>query len=671
MQIKLRDYQVNILKQVNQEFDSGTKELVIAAAPSSGKTVVAISFIKSRPNDKFLVLTHGTNVLKSQWTREFKDFGVKASTIPGKFHVTYGIPQGRKHLEKLNNLDYLIIDEAHEFTFAKTVQNLIATLKPKHIIYLTGTPSKFVAKKTKIICIPAMDLIKQGHVADLYIGLTTTGAKLDSKDFNSEGDVKEAKAAKLEVSVEGDLDELLKSIHSRLEQTHNKTYSMNWDATLGKLHKTMIACRSTIQARKVEDYFNSKGIKTISSNYKTDPDSYNIERFLKENDIRILVVVDRGILGFNMPSLVNVVDLTCSRNIDRIYQLYARVMRKHPDYENKYFFKFSPKELMVHTKFYMNAALNLMREDFILQYSGLKSLNQLKIPVKRKERTPNNETTDTVTSYEPNEEIFYGKVQAHEFLIDALDKQCSADYAYVTFGTIKTQVFGYQVSDWEGRLKQLFEWSNKHKRRPSSKSKDAEEHQAGTWFRNNKNEKPDHVLLQQYLIKFPPNKFSRERALQDLLKWSNKTGKRPSHKSNDKAERCLANFLTRNHKNPDLASYIKKYPSHIQPFNIKLNELWLWSKKHGRRPKRTLGSKERALHLWLAYNIQDYRLKPYLKTFPHSVKKKIHCKTNNTIYESAAHAARCLNLTSTCIRKVLNGQNTHTKGYTFSYVDES
>ena len=217
--MELRDYQKNILKLVEAEFTSGNKEVVIAASPSSGKTVMAMEFIKRHPTSKFLILTHGTNVLKNQWAKELLNNKIEASTVPGESRVTYGLPQGKRQLAKLGKIDYLIVDEAHEFTFAKTVQNLTKVLNPDKIIYLTGTPSKFVLRGLKPLVVPAIDLIRDGHVSDLYLGMVSTNAKLTYKDYNREGDVKGKSTKKIENTVDSDLDELLKSMHNRLCET--------------------------------------------------------------------------------------------------------------------------------------------------------------------------------------------------------------------------------------------------------------------------------------------------------------------------------------------------------------------------------------------------------------------------------------------------------------------
>ena len=78
-------------------------------------TALQMEFIKRHPTSKFLILTHGTNVLKNQWAKELFNNKIEASTVPGESRVTYGLPQGKRQLAKLGKIDYLIVVEAHEF----------------------------------------------------------------------------------------------------------------------------------------------------------------------------------------------------------------------------------------------------------------------------------------------------------------------------------------------------------------------------------------------------------------------------------------------------------------------------------------------------------------------------------------------------------------------------
>jgi superfamily II DNA or RNA helicase len=478
--MKLRPYQEKVLSQLNQALKT-TDEVVIASAPNSGKTLIAIEFMKQESNKTFLVLTHGTIVLKEQWSEKFAEAGLKFSEQLGQERITYGLPQG-VYRKAGQPVDYLIIDEAHEFTFAEMVKEIKAKFKPKKIIYLTGTPSKFIAKGYETIIVPAIDLIKEGYSSDLYVGMVSTTAAIDKDDYNADGDVKENKAATLESTVETDLDALLSAMHSRLCETGafkgspRLRKTVEWAPTLGRLQKTMIACRSIKQANKIQEYFDTKGIRCLVSHSLNDVQSENIQLFKTSVEYQVLIVVDRGILGFDMHDLVNVVDLTCSKNINRIYQLYARVMRQSKDSPKKYFFKFSTDPEMQLMKFYMNAALMLMFEDFISKYNG-KNLNGCKVPVmvprspRESEAGVGSPKAKVLNKSINIDKLFMETVQAGAVLIDIYNKigQNTNEYAYTTFGEIKIKEFDQWVIDPESSKEQIIQLALSNQKRPLGK----------------------------------------------------------------------------------------------------------------------------------------------------------------------------------------------------------
>jgi superfamily II DNA or RNA helicase len=455
MKITLRPYQTEVMEKVQKKL-MNEKECVISASPSSGKTIMALWFIENT-SGKFLILTHGQNVLKDMWEKEINLYLSEEK----KKDVIYGLPQSitRKEIPKV---DYIIVDEAHEFTYASMVQTILKANPKAKKIYLTGTPSKFIAKGYEPIVIPALELIKQDYISDLYVGVFSTKTKIKASDRNIERNLKEGSADKLAENVKTDMEDLLVKLIDRLKSSMFKgnpnAYKLtDWAWALGALHKTMFACSSIKQADEVVRFLEARNINVVSSNSTNDVNSENIKRFMEDPDIKVLVVVDRGILGFNMPDLVNVVDMTCSYNIDRIYQLYARVMRKNEKYKHKYFFKLIPNDEMVVGKFYMEAALCLMHEDFISRYNG-KNLDGMRIPVmvvggsrgdsKKESGKKKNKQSKT---YKVDEK-FFDTVTAAKVLIDLYNKadENLNEYAYVKFSQIREKVFGDFVTfDWK------------------------------------------------------------------------------------------------------------------------------------------------------------------------------------------------------------------------------
>lgn len=444
---KLRDYQEACITELDEKYKK-TNKVVLSICPSGGKTTTAIQYAH-RKKLRTLVLSHGTTVLRTQWGEALNEHKIEWSEDFTQL-FTVNLPQSLHKRKVFPKIDLLIVDEAHEFYFADMVKTIIKKAKPKQIMLLTGTPSKFIKEGYETIIVSADNLIQKDFINDVYFGLASTTENLKKSDFNTDGDVKPSINFKKTKST---LDELMMSIHKRLNETIFKKkplVQMNAPTIFKKLHKTMIACNNIKQADEVGKYFNDIKVNTVISHNTNDATSENIQKFLDDPAIKILVVVNRGILGFNMPEMVNIVDLTCSRNIDRIYQLYARVMRKHPKHPTKFFFKVVPEKQSDLYKFYMSASLCLLRKDFISEYNG-KNLNGMEIPILKTKKarvqkgtSEKTKETKSIEKFIPIDALFQGTVEASQLLIDIYNKRDKKynEYAYTTIGKLREINFG-------------------------------------------------------------------------------------------------------------------------------------------------------------------------------------------------------------------------------------
>lgn len=124
--LELRPYQKSVLAKLKERLSS-EDECVLAACPNSGKTEIMIQFMIDNPDKTFLILTHGTKVLKEQWKDRLGKY-LSEQDFCDDFskRITYGLPHFfyKKKLPKINNL---IIDEAHEF--AGEDLKMIASIK--------------------------------------------------------------------------------------------------------------------------------------------------------------------------------------------------------------------------------------------------------------------------------------------------------------------------------------------------------------------------------------------------------------------------------------------------------------------------------------------------------------------------------------------------------------
>lgn len=409
--LKVLNYQDDAISKVQMSMEE--REItVLAAAPSAGKTLMTIyiieEYIKQNPQKKIMVLAHGTTVLRTQFhdvLEEIKpDFTYNLVEKFNQYDVSADVniclPQTLSGNE-LNKIDLLVVDEAHQFYFAeKMIKNIIKQTNPGKQLLLTGTPSSFIRKRFKIIPVTLNTIFDEGMVSDLYVEIATSSYTFDPMhDFNQNDELKTDVYIR-NSETKKTLDDLISKIVDKLKSIKDNQFQNllpEWLPTLKKLQKTMIACRSQQQALQVKQYFDKIGVKSALSISDVDYDSSEIERFKNESDCLILIVVGRGILGFNYPELVNVVDMTTSQNVDRIYQLLCRVIRKHPEGHKKLFFKIAPNIHSDYYKYIMTAVLSLADETFFTKFNG-KNFSDMIIPVIKRKQTHRENNNNTKTN---------------------------------------------------------------------------------------------------------------------------------------------------------------------------------------------------------------------------------------------------------------------------------
>jgi superfamily II DNA or RNA helicase len=407
--LEVRNYQIEKLQEIEIEIKKSI--VVLAACPGSGKTNMSIAYIdlylQKNPTSKVLVLTHGTNQLKYQYlsnvekTKPAFTYTTDHTDVTKQVLIT--LPQS-VNKQKLGKFDLVVVDEAHQFYFKNKksedlsaqmgmVQNILKQTKPKQQLLLTGTPSPFILKNMMyngnffITIVDMHTLYKLGYLENVYLETATTTYKYNRDDLNKSAELKTAiKFTQLET--DKTLDSVLTKIISRLKSTI-KTKSVEYalkgqliDFNLGwkNIAKTMFVAKSQEEAKQIKKYFDGHNVKNKMSISDTDSDSSQIEEFKNDVTCSILIVCNRANIGFDYPELINLVDMSGSANVDRLYQMFARLVRKNKKSPKKFFFKVVPNNLNNYYRYIMEAMLHLTHEDFLIQFNG-KNFNKLKFPI--------------------------------------------------------------------------------------------------------------------------------------------------------------------------------------------------------------------------------------------------------------------------------------------------
>jgi hypothetical protein len=409
-------------------------------------------YLRQNPNHKVMVLAHGTTILRTQFHDVLEKYNPE---------FTYNLIQSCKDYEnstaqvnvclpqtlvkcKLTNTNLLVVDEAHQFYFATMVKNIIKKTRVKKQLLLTGTPSQFILKKFHIIPVSLNTIFDAGMISDIYVELASSSYNFDFKDYNTYDELKSTVRFN-KSATKKTMDDLVGKIVEYLKSIRGNEYTNlvpEWIPTLKRLKKTMIACKSQNQAKQLQNYFDKIGVKSALSISDTDIESEEIERFKSEEDVLVLIVVGRGILGFNFPELVNVVDMTMSYNVDRIYQLFCRVARQHPDGDKKLFFKIAPNMLSDYFKHIMTAVLMLSDDNFFMKYNG-KNFDDMEIPVRKSNEPRGVGHTDTITKKKQKkyQTIDMGGLPVFEFFQNILHKkdEVLSVYAMTTIKDVRAQ----------------------------------------------------------------------------------------------------------------------------------------------------------------------------------------------------------------------------------------
>jgi superfamily II DNA or RNA helicase len=402
----LRDYQ-----EPAAEYIKTSDRCVLAIAPNGGKTEISIraieNYLQENQNGRVLVLTHSTNVLLGNYYDRLEDINVsftysKTFDINAQVHIC--LPNNESNIS--SKYDFVIVDEAHENYLATRVQRIITTVEPKKELLLTGTPSKFIREGGYDIYVIAANEISDKWFAKLNIELVASNYNWVG-NYNNDQEVLNNFNFGI-VETQKTLEDVMVKLIQRLktgfdaEQFNHPSFVTKlkkWAFTYNNIGKTMIMCKTIEHAEATFSILKKHDVNCAISHSECDVDS-NVLKEFKDNKYDVIVVVNRGRLGYNDDDLMNLIDMSGSHNPNMIYQAFCRVVRGTPDIE-KYYLKVTPKELhnMSLTWISVCAALMLTDRKYLMEYNG-RNFNDFEIPVLRRPRPVVNDVDDDIDTEE-------------------------------------------------------------------------------------------------------------------------------------------------------------------------------------------------------------------------------------------------------------------------------
>ena len=348
--------------------------VLLAAFPGAGKTSAAIQvcskYLKLYPNAKIKILTHNQNLLKKQFIRDIQNAYSLVEFTYGEFgsgcSVEIGIPASRSKIT--SEIDLLIIDEAHQFFLKSMDSEIITMFSPKHILLLTGTPSIFISLNNQ----------KKGRFNIISI----SGEELEALDVYSDYVMDNA------LCNSPIIGHKLNAVYSKAAQSG------------ANLSKIMVACKNIKEAYHVQYLLTNIYNRSVSmSTSENDSSNEEIDKFVN-NETDCLIVVNRGILGFSDNMITTLLDLKRSKTPDGRIQLFARILRKHPNNIKKHYISYySNKKDMRNEGIILMACMYLMQKHAYEKFDGIVD-NKFKLNVAQFYETSDKVTANKQTKHD-------------------------------------------------------------------------------------------------------------------------------------------------------------------------------------------------------------------------------------------------------------------------------
>ena len=329
---------------------------ILAAAPGSGKSTIIIhalnDFFKRFPNSRAVILTHNQNLLKDQMIENFENPNIEIQFTFGVFgsnsQVEIGIPS---NASKISKVDLLVVDEAHQYYWESLVDKIVDKFSPKYQILMTGSPSYFI-KYNKLAEKSRKNVKKFGMyfiaANDLMSGIFSP-IDLDVVRFDR-----------------GQLIDKIKLVFKRAKQ---ENYNMS---------KVMWACKDVKEAKAVSYYLtNTMKCKVYMSTAENDTHNEQIQSFIAAKK-GVLIVVNKGILGFSDSTITALVDFKCSKDLDTRNQFFARGLRVHPQGIKKAYISVTNSKNWNREGQILHQMVSLMEREIFMNYDGTPLQNSMR-----------------------------------------------------------------------------------------------------------------------------------------------------------------------------------------------------------------------------------------------------------------------------------------------------
>ncbi|BDA75867.1 hypothetical protein CAL7716_100330 (plasmid) [Calothrix sp. PCC 7716] len=344
--ISLRDYQIDVINQTYQHFDSGKVSVLLYAPTGAGKTVIASQVIADyvKKGKRVMFMVHRGKLVRQTLDKLSKLFGIEAGVIWSDYYTPdYSKPVQIAMLQTIRNrelppdIDLVILDEAHTGAYFKIWSQImdyysggIWLFSKTQFLGLSATPWR--AKSNQGYCQFFQTIVKAPYPNQLI----EQGDLCRARQFGYTHLIDESK---LKV-VDGEYTE--KSMAEVCTPALNTEIVKIYLEKDPEVKRKLIAfCATVKQAEDLAYQFNLVGIEAECIVGET-PDCKREEAYEKFSKGTIKLISSCNVLteGFDEPTVTSLLVCRPVKSRALWVQMTGRGLRRHQDKEDCWFFDF-------------------------------------------------------------------------------------------------------------------------------------------------------------------------------------------------------------------------------------------------------------------------------------------------------------------------------------------
>ena len=293
---RLRDYQLEIITQVHQAWNQH-RSVMVQMPTGTGKTHVLASIV-SAFSGRVLIVAHRIELIEqiNAIVDVFRSFAPTQDDIGGRIRVE-SIQTVSRRIDSFDfQPDLIIIDEAHH-ALAKTYRTLWERWPEAKFLGLTATPCRMNRVGftdlfgTLVSSWSIAEFIRKGVLSPFdYVSIRPDSVEqqlidsLQKRGADGDYQVKEMDAV---LNRQPSIERLYRSI-----------------VTFAPGKKGIVYAISIDHARRIADYYQQQGIRTVAIDSKTPREERKrmVEEF-KDGNVQVMVNVDVFSEGFDCPDV--------------------------------------------------------------------------------------------------------------------------------------------------------------------------------------------------------------------------------------------------------------------------------------------------------------------------------------------------------------------------------